>query len=107
MLGIEKGAEELPQRKKYALLLRGQARQIEELVEAIGYGFAVGASAVVVEEDDRGVFCALVGGGNPIPGAATGGGKTKARAQFLLVGQFRFLAAFSSWKPADWTADLS
>ena len=57
-----------------------QAGQIEELVEAVGNGFAVGAAAVVVEEDDGGIFCALVGGGDPIPGAAAGGGEAKAGA---------------------------
>src|SRR6266446_3746784 len=64
-----------------------QAGQIQELVEAIGDGFAVGAAAVVVEEDDGRVLCALVGGGDPIPGAAPGGGEAKAGAQLFLVGQ--------------------
>jgi len=57
-----------------------QAGQIEELVEAVGNGFAVGAAAAVVEEEDGRIFCALVGGGDPIPGASAGGGEAKARA---------------------------
>src|SRR6266851_6573233 len=65
-----------------------QARQIQELVEAVGNGFAVGASAVVVEEDDGGIFYTLVGGGNPIPRAAAGGGEAKAGAKVLFVWQF-------------------
>ena len=61
-------------------LLKGCARQIEELVEGVGDVFAVGAAAIVVEEDDGGVFCALVGRGDPIPGAAASSGEAKAWA---------------------------
>jgi hypothetical protein len=64
-----------------------RAGQIQELVEGIGDGFAVGPATVIVEEDDWRVFCALVGGGDPIPGASAGGGKTKAGAQFFFVGR--------------------
>jgi len=56
-------------------------------VEAVGDGFSVAAVAIVVEEDDRGIFCALVGGGNPIPAPAARGCKAKARPQLFLIGQ--------------------
>ncbi len=69
------------------ILIHGQARQIQEFVEGAGDGFGVGASTVVVKKDDRGVFCPLVGRGNPIPGPATSGGKAKAGAEIFLVRQ--------------------
>ena len=47
----------------------------------------MGAATVVVEEDDRGVFCALAGGGDPIPGTAAGGGKAKTGTEIFLVRQ--------------------
>ncbi len=56
-------------------------------MEAVGDGFSVAAVAIVVEEDDRGIFCALVGGGDPIPASAARGCKAKAGTQLLLVGQ--------------------
>src|SRR5260370_847990 len=68
-------------------LFQGPTRQVQELVEGAGHGFAVVTAAVVVEEDDRGVFCALVGGGDPIPRAAAGGCEAKAGAELFLVGQ--------------------
>ncbi len=64
-----------------------KAGPVQKFVEAFGDSFAVGATAIVVEEDDRGIFFALVRGGDPIPGAAAGGGKAKARTEIFLVGQ--------------------
>src|SRR5713226_2581917 len=65
-----------------------KAWPIQEFVEAVGYGFAVGAAAIVVEEDDGGIHCALVGGGDPVPASAARGCKAKARPQVLFIGQF-------------------
>ena len=45
-------------------------------------------AAIVVEEEDAGICYALVGGGDPVPGASTGGGEAKAGAEFFFVGQF-------------------
>src|SRR5713226_1981463 len=67
--------------------IQGQAGQIQEFVEIIGYDCSMGAGAVVVEEDDGRVFCASVGGGYPIPAAAPGGCKAKTGAEILFVGQ--------------------
>ncbi len=66
----------------------GKAGPSQELVEAVGDGFAVGAAAVVVEEDDGGIVGPLVGGGYPIPTSAAGGSKAKAGAQLFLIRQF-------------------
>ena len=48
----------------------------------------MGGAAGVVEEDDGGVFLALVGGGDPIPGAKAGGGEAEAGTEFVFEGQF-------------------
>jgi len=61
--------------------------QIEEFIEAIGHRFAMGATAIVVKEDDGGIFRALVRGSDPVPGTAAGGGEAEAGSQFFLVGQ--------------------
>ena len=57
-----------------------KAGPVQKFFEAFGYYLAVGAAAVVVEEEDGGICDALVGGGDPVPGAATSGGEAKARA---------------------------
>src|SRR5713226_6404790 len=66
---------------------KGQARPIQEFFKAVGDGLAVGAAAIVVKEDDGGVFCPLVGSGNPIPASAAGVCKAKPGTQFILVRQ--------------------
>jgi hypothetical protein len=48
----------------------------------------VRGSAAVVEEHDGGIFFAMVGGSNPIPGAAAGGGKTETGSELLVVRRF-------------------
>ena len=66
----------------------GNAGPSKEFIEAFGDGFSVGAAAIVVEENDRGIFSSLVGGCNPIPGTATSGGKAKPGTQLLFIRQF-------------------
>src|SRR6267154_2014319 len=66
----------------------GQTRPIQEFLEAGGDGLTMGAAAIVVKEDDGGIFYPLIGGGNPIPRSAASGCKAKARTQLLLVRQF-------------------
>jgi hypothetical protein len=47
----------------------------------------MGAGAGEIDEKDGGIFGALVGGGDPIPGAATGGGKAEAGAELFVIGR--------------------
>jgi hypothetical protein len=68
-------------------LFQRRARQIEEFFEAGSDGFAVGVAAVVIEENNGRVFCALARGGDPIPGVAAGGGETETGAEIFLVRQ--------------------
>jgi hypothetical protein len=47
----------------------------------------MGTAATVVEEYDRGIFCPVVGSGDPIPGVAARGCETKPGTQVFLMGQ--------------------
>src|SRR5260370_15782122 len=53
------------------------------LFRSNGNSFAVGATAIVVQVDNRGIFCALVGGGYPIPGTTASGGKAKTGTELV------------------------
>ena len=47
----------------------------------------MGVAAVVVQENDGRVFCALIRGGDPIPGATASGGEAEAGAELFLIRQ--------------------
>ena len=47
----------------------------------------MGTGAGEVDEKDGRIFRALVGGGNPIPGASAGGGKAEAGPELFVVGR--------------------
>src|SRR2546429_7075308 len=62
-------------------IISWQVGHVQKFFEAVRHGFAVGAAAIVVEENDRGIFGSVVGSGDPIPGAAAGVCKAKPGAQ--------------------------
>ena len=56
----------------------GKAGPIQKFVKAVGDSLTLGATAIVVEEDNGGILCPLVGSGDPIPRAAARGCETKS-----------------------------
>ena len=56
----------------------GKAGPIQKFVKAVGDSLTLRAIPIVVEEDNGGIFCPLVGSGDPIPRAAARGCETKS-----------------------------
>src|SRR6516165_11308197 len=66
----------------------GKAGPIQEFVKTVGDSLTLlGATAIVVEEDNGGILCPLVGSGDPIPIAAARGCETKSGTQLFLMWQ--------------------
>jgi len=63
----------------------GKAGPIQKFVKAVGDSLTLGATAIVVEEDNGGIFCPLVGSGDPIPRSAACGCETKSGTQLFLI----------------------
>src|SRR5215469_12696450 len=55
-----------------------KAGPIQKFVKAVGDSLTLRATAIVVEEDNGGILCPLVGSGDPIPRAAARGCETKS-----------------------------